>query len=678
MFIGRFERWCKDRKPDNITRIWFGENLSGSMTNIQIYSRLLSNKEMEEITTCKLFIPGDYLSWQTTQWRTNPLGVNATTTITRINMTSVEYSDICKSRKSWKLVFSHSTRDNSFQMVKVHYTPAQWNHNIKWCAMLKAKQIVLPSHDDRKRFKEFLDKTFSKSNATKMLCISENDGVWEGRFNVAHRKAPGPYIYRNEYTGELLNVTEDDWNIPPSPNSRDLNIFNAFWLAMEYSNLKYTDRTIGDGSCQACVGNQNLIPWVRIRGLCKKSVFDKRYMIGDDYYQGIFFQGERGTNITKKWTPNNGVAPEFAMIHTQLERDKPNITIKVNRAWTESPYGTFLLGKRKLKVEEDEGCEPTKTNYTLDVVFSTCLDDEFTCDDGFCINMTKRCDNIQNCPTDVSDEVECKLLTVPSSYRKAYAPTKVGEKDKVIKVNVTVSMDVTNILRLSETQDIFETKLKLHLSWFDNRLTFNNLKLGKKNTMEKDDQYKIWIPPAFFENTKDSDEIVNDHRSSAYVTRNGSFELVDMNMVYNTEMFRGDENFITLSRIYRQEFICIYQIAWYPFDTQRCRIVLSLLGNSGEFVNLITGKLAYLGPEDLTIYFIKQTTIERMMSNDDVSVYVEVTLGRRLLSTVLTVYLPTMLLNVIGFSTNFFKVTTSSCSSNFFSPYFRISSLKQL
>ena len=184
--------------------------------------------------------------------------------------------------------------------------------------------------------------------------------------------------------------------------------------------------------------------------------------------------------------------------------------------------------------------------------------------------------------------------------------------------------------------------------------------------MEKDDQYKIWIPPAFFENTKDSDEIVNDHRSSAYVTRNGSFELVDMDMVYNTEIFRGDENFITLSRSYRQEFICIYQIAWYPFDTQRCRIVLSLLGNSGEFVNLITGKLAYLGPEDLTIYFIKQTTIQRMMSNDDVSVYVEVTLGRRLLSTVLTVYLPTLLLNVIGFSTNFFKVTTSSCSSNFF------------
>ena len=166
----------------------------------------------------------------------------------------------------------------------------------------------------------------------------------------------------------------------------------------------------------------------------------------------------------------------------------------------------------------------------------------------------------------------------------------------------------------------------------------------------------MWIPPVFFENTKDSDEILNDKVASAYVTRNGTFNLVGLDEFYNTEVYLGSENPITLSRIYRKEFICIYEIAWYPFDTQRCRITLSIVGNSDEFVNLLPGNLRYSGPKDLTIYFIKKTAIHRGRSNEKMVVYVEVTLGRRLLSTILTVYLPTVLLNVIGFSTNFFKV----------------------
>ena len=129
-----------------------------------------------------------------------------------------------------------------------------------------------------------------------------------------------------------------------------------------------------------------------------------------------------------------------------------------------------------------------------------------------------------------------------------------------------------------------------------------------------------------------------------------------MDILDKTEVYRGDENPITLSRIYRKEFICIYQIAWYPFDTQRCRILISLLGDSEEFIDLLPGDLRYLGPKDLTIYFIKNTEIHTSQINKNMVIYVEVTLGRRLLSTVLTVYLPTILLNLIGFSTNFFKV----------------------
>ena len=94
--------------------------------------------------------------------------------------------------------------------------------------------------------------------------------------------------------------------------------------------------------------------------------------------------------------------------------------------------------------------------------------------------MTKGCDNIKNCPNDMSDEAACKLLDIPDSYQIDYAPTQVDEMGEVIKASIMVSVDLTNILRVSENMDIFEVKLILHLSWFDNRLQFNNLKVGKR------------------------------------------------------------------------------------------------------------------------------------------------------------------------------------------------------
>ena len=75
-------------------------------------------------------------------------------------------------------------------------------------------------------------------------------------------------------------------------------------------------------------------------------------------------------------------------------------------------------------------------------------------------------------------------------------------------------------------------------------------------------------------------------------------------------------------------------------------------GNSGEFVDLVAEELNYLGPKDLTQYFIRQTSMNKTMKG---SIRVEVVLGRRLLGTVLTVYIPTILLIFIAHTTNYFK-----------------------
>ena len=91
---------------------------------------------------------------------------------------------------------------------------------------------------------------------------------------------------------------------------------------------------------------------------------------------------------------------------------------------------------------------------------------------------------------------------------------------------------------------------------------------------------------------------------------------------------------------------------WYPFDKQTCFMNFAMEGNSGIFVDLVPGWVKYDGPLDLAQYYIRGTDIDE----SDNTVSITVALGRRLLSTILTTYVPTLLLNIISLSTNYFEV----------------------
>ena len=76
-----------------------------------------------------------------------------------------------------------------------------------------------------------------------------------------------------------------------------------------------------------------------------------------------------------------------------------------------------------------------------------------------------------------------------------------------------------------------------------------------------------------------------------------------------------------------------------------------------KFIELVNDGHENLGPTDLILYYIKMTKMTKVVDEYDGRKYMvfEVHLGRRLLGTVLTVFIPTILLNLVGHSTNYFK-----------------------
>ena len=96
-------------------------------------------------------------------------------------------------------------------------------------------------------------------------------------------------------------------------------------------------------------------------------------------------------------------------------------------------------------------------------------------------------------------------------------------------------------------------------------------------------------------------------------------------------------------------------MAWYPFDQQTCLIEMITDGVLDNYADLVPGILDFSGKKELTQYFVKTFKISKDKIQAKKGVVISVTLGRRLLGTFLTIFFPTILLNVIGYSTNYFK-----------------------
>ena len=212
------------------------------------------------------------------------------------------------------------------------------------------------------------------------------------------------------------------------------------------------------------------------------------------------------------------------------------------------------------------------------------------------------------------------------------------------------------VQEIKEIEQILQLKFNLRMTWVDARLDFFNIKPKETmNVISMAELNRIWLPIIIFDNTEEGQITINDDKAAATINRTGQGTGSDSSISEDIDIYKGSENSITLSRLYNIDFFCDYDMRWYPFDAQTCFMVMKLGGGSEELLSLTPGLLNYLGPEELTQYYVKKYSIGETRLETAKGLSISITFGRRLLGTLLTIYLPTILLNVIGHATNFFK-----------------------
>ena len=125
-------------------------------------------------------------------------------------------------------------------------------------------------------------------------------------------------------------------------------------------------------------------------------------------------------------------------------------------AKTDASTMSYALGRNNWTISGDnQKCSEGK-DYTIALKLSVCKEDEFTCNDGHCVKMEERCNQMSNCKDD-SDEVGCKILVLKESYNKRVPPVTAVWSGNTVKLVKTMK-EVAEWYRSHYTRLLQSTK----------------------------------------------------------------------------------------------------------------------------------------------------------------------------------------------------------------------------
>ena len=283
----------------------------------------------------------------------------------------------------------------------------------------------------------------------------------------------------------------------------------------------------------------------------------------------------------------------------------------------------------------------TESGLLLNLSFTTCGPDEFSCSNGVCIPLTYRCDNKLNCP-DGADESLCDLVEMrSSSYMKDVPPLS----------NVSLSMHIVQIVDTRERENTITIRFQLSLSWVDARLDFLNLQDEPvKNIVSQKEMSKIWRPKVDVQNMLEN---VKTDEALVTVLKQGKMMDTRTRGIVRDHIYDGSEHLLREEYSQTLKLACSFDLEQYPFDSQKCRIGVALEGPASLSMKLVAEEVTISRDRNgyLLQYEVGEVTMKEVEHPELNGVLISVNLKRRVDGLLITTYLPTIMMNIINQAT---------------------------
>lgn len=329
------------------------------------------------------------------------------------------------------------------------------------------------------------DFLFNYTNSYKRKCENPfNDITWLGTFvnnsgkHFYHYATNEELPYNNERACSLYNMTEEMCVTFHGSNYDTPTWFGA-WIVVPCSWK----------SCTVCFFATPKI--LHLRGLCRSSLFDRYYYFTEQ--NGTeFFIGKEYSFI--EYVPpfiNNNSVNEFG-VWRMYRLDSPNSEGIMKLKFKNQ----YPIGRHTWRMKGDVCLETS-----VDLMLTVCNEKEFTCSDGSCVDINKRCNSEIDC-VDRSDELDCLPLLLPPQYSNIIPPPRIMDK-KPLKI--AFFLDIYSIKSIDLKGYKFIAEVVLKMKWRDSRHKFKNLKeLSRLNIIDIERDLQPWIPHYHFHGDENS------------------------------------------------------------------------------------------------------------------------------------------------------------------------------
>ena len=105
---------------------------------------------------------------------------------------------------------------------------------------------------------------------------------------------------------------------------------------------------------------------------------------------------------------------------------------------------------------------------------------------------------------------------------------------------------------------------------------------------------------------------------------------------------------LIMRQFYTLTFLSDFKMAWYPFDLQELKMHLTMDSGFAPFVMFNLEEVVYNGKELLTKYEVQDVEMFITEWENNEAITFEIILGRKLLSVLMNVIVPTLILNTIS------------------------------
>ena len=158
--------------------------------------------------------------------------------------------------------------------------------------------------------------------------------------------------------------------------------------------------------------------------------------------------------------------------------------------------------------------------------------------------------------------------------------------------------------RIYVTVTFNRVMMRLNVTWNDRRVDFLNLRDDiYQNLVPDDESSQMWIPEIGFYNAK-TGQLDRDEYFALMVRRDSVAEKFDLDRNREDYVYEGYKNSLMYLRRVMAEYHCTFNLRFFPFDDQVCKMEFKSRTVTKNYLTLLPGILKYKGPEVLVEFVV--------------------------------------------------------------------------